>query len=287
MLEAKEGSYRAAILCDSISSSGVRLTTMEVTLPRFLLAEFNTHRMFSRNSASSRAIPVEKRIKAIEISPYVPAGFARNQKGVQAGEALTQKENEDALQAWYDLRDASILAAQRLAEIGVHKQWANRCLELFAFTTIVVSATEWENFYALRDSSLAQPEFRLVAQLMEEAHKLSEPSLVRLGGWHLPYILPDELASELPFLRLANVSAARCARVSYLTQGGVRDITEDYCLAAMLAGNRHLSPFEHVAQIVEGPYGPADIAFCGNFRAPWVQLRKQMQGEAVAERETK
>jgi hypothetical protein len=57
--------HSTKILADSISPDGVRLTTLEVVMPRIVLAEFNTHRMLSRNSASSRAIPIEKMIRMV------------------------------------------------------------------------------------------------------------------------------------------------------------------------------------------------------------------------------
>jgi thymidylate synthase ThyX len=270
--------YAAKVIADSIAD-GVRLTTLEATMPRIVLAEFNTHRMFSRNSASSRAIPVEKRIQAVIDDPFVPESFGSNQKGMQAGSALEGREAADAREVWMHARVEAVRAARALAALGVHKQLANRLIEPFAWTTVVVTATEWENYFNLRISSLAQPEIRLVSEAMKAAMDTSKPRTLHVGEWHLPYIQDGE--SEGP---LAMISAARCARVSYLTQDGRRDIEADLRLAESLATNRHMSPFEHVARVAS-PHVFDNPEFTGNFRFPWVQLRKTMAGEDVAPKE--
>jgi thymidylate synthase ThyX len=282
--------YAAKVIADSIAS-GVRLTTLEVTFPRIILAEFNTHRMFSRNSASSRAIPVEKRIQAVIDNPFVPESFGSNQKGMQAGAALQGDEAALAFSTWMIARDAAITHAAILARLGVHKQLANRILEPFSWTTVVVTATEWENYFNLRISSLAQPEIRRVSELMRDAMEASTPEPMATGEWHLPYLREEdsyEVALDDDFYErsvdetLALISAARCARVSYLTHDGKRDVRADVRLALNLATNRHMSPFEHVAQVNQCLMG-----FGGNFRAPWWQLRKTMADESIAPVEAK
>ena len=145
-------SYSAKVLADSISPDGVRLTTMEVTFPRIVLAEFNTHRMFSRNSASSRAIPVEKMIQRVLDDPFSPVWWGKNQSGMQAAEELSGEALRLARQHWLDARDFAISCVRlfQAPEISLHKQIANRLLEPFLWHTVVVTATEWENFFALR-----------------------------------------------------------------------------------------------------------------------------------------
>jgi thymidylate synthase ThyX len=270
--------YAAKVIADSIAS-GVRLTTMEVTFPRIILAEFNTHRMFSRNSASSRAIPVSKRIDVVRENPYVPEAFLANQKGMQAGGALDEWDNDAARSIWLRARDEAVESATLLAQLGVHKQWANRLLEPFSWTTVVVTATEWENYFNLRISSLAQPEIRRVSELMRDAMAASKPVKKRVGEWHLPYVQPLEYGS---LVDLRKMSVARCARVSYLTQDGRADPNADIALHDRLASARHMSPFEHVAQVNQCLMG-----FGGNFRAPWWQLRKTMADESIAPAEAK
>lgn len=141
--------YNVEIVLDS-ASQGVRLTTFLVTFPRIILAEVNTHRMLSRSYESSRAVPIEKRITAAIDDPFVPKVFARNRRGMQAGEPLDPVAAGDALRCWLDARDAAVFQARLLAGLGVHKQLANRILEPFSWVTGVLTATQWDNFFALR-----------------------------------------------------------------------------------------------------------------------------------------
>ena len=312
--------YEAKILADSIAN-GVRLTTLQVTMPRIVLAEFNTHRMLSRNSASSRAIPVEKRIAQVRANPFVPDVFAANQRGMQAGAELDERDNSKAQHAWRIAAELACQQAEALLDQGVHKQWANRLIEPFCWHTVIVSATEWDNFFALRCSPEAQPEIRRTAELMREALASSTPALCASGAWHLPLVdfsLGDwvwakshahEHGAGVPGAALAKLSVARCARVSYLTHDGKRAPQADIALHDRLLKSGHMSPFEHAAQGGEpwsspwssGVYvqhggapdvparyyetiddpGPRGSNFIGNFRAPWVQYRKMIFGEAV------
>lgn len=293
--------YAAKIIADSIAE-GVRLTTMEIVFPRIVLAEFNTHRMFSRNSASSRAIPVEKRIAAVRENPFVPESFGKNQKGMQAAATLDEQQSKHAEYRWREACHNALYSAKELAELGVHKQLANRILEPFSWHTVVCTATDWANYFNLRVSSLAQPEIRRVSELMRDALDASTPKPLERGEWHTPYVsdedvkevvLDDDFYERSIEETVAMISAARCARVSYLTHDGKRDIRADITLAKSLAANRHMSPFEHTAY-VETDRGhllnPKDMTgvplYYGNFRAPWKQLRKLMDGEAIAPAET-
>lgn len=267
--------YEAKIICDSVSPSLVRLTTMQVTFPRIVLAEFNTHRMFSRNSASSRAIPVEKRIAAIEADPFIPEAFGKNQKGMQASEQLRDSESRIARLTWEIAMNNALQSARDLSNIGVHKQLANRLIEPFCWHTVIVTATEWDNFFGLRCNKDAQPEIRRVAEMMREAYDCSLPVKVESNGWHVPYMLDlDWLQRVMSPQEIARVSAARCARVSYLTHDGQRDVAADLQLADRLQSSGHMSPFEHVAQPA-----PSGDAFFGNFRG-WIQLRKTFRHES-------
>lgn len=284
--------YSARVICDSIAQ-GTRLTTMEVVFPRIVLAEFNTHRMLSRNSASSRAIPVEKRIAAVRENPFIPEAFAANKKGMQAGDVLDRLDQDFARSSWKEACDDALRHAEALVNLGVHKQWANRLLEPFSWHTVVVTATEWENFFNLRISALAQPEIYNVAVLMKEALDKSTPVVRDNRGelrYHLPYLQEDELVAvkegdAKAMERAIKISTARCARVSYLTQNGIRDPEEDLKLHDRLLGSRHMSPFEHVAYASIIARTATQNDFCGNFRHPWVQYRKMIHGEAVAPRE--
>lgn len=266
-------SFACKILADSVGPTGSRLTTLEVTFPRIVLAEFNTHRMLSRNSASSRAIPVEKRIAQVESNPFMPAAFGKNRPGMQATETLDACETLDAAKEWQAAKDAALHHASRLAALGVHKQLANRLLEPFLWHTVIVSATEWSNFFALRCHPDAQPEIRTIAEMMRSAMADSSPVYLHGGIWHLP-LVPDvgELLGTFSELDVAMISAGRCARVSYLTHDGKRDPVADLALAAKLRASGHMSPFEHVA------YATDEGAMIGNFR-DWYQLRKRLPFE--------
>lgn len=244
----------AKIIADSISPEGVRLTTLEVRFHRFVLAEMNTHRVISKNSASSRAIPLAKQLARVKEDPAIPVVFPAEQKGMQGGEALA--DQDDARRGWVRAAKDAAKHAQWIGEMGVHKSIANRVLEPFMHHTAVMTGTAWQNFFAQRCSPLAQPEIRVAAEMMREAYDASEPQRLAEGEWHLPYIQTEDLdvlggGIDLPasWALAAQASAARCARVSYLTQDGKRDIKADLNLYERLttADPPHWSPLEHVA----------------------------------------
>lgn len=263
--------YSARVLLDSVSPAGVRLTTLEVSFPRFVLAEFNTHRVFSRNSASSRAVPTAKLLERVENDPVLPLEWGRNKAGMSADDVLGPLEEEDAKCTWLSARDAAVVHARRLLELKVHKQELNRVLEPFLWHVVIVTATEWENFFTLRCSPNAQPEIRAAALRMRAAIDQSEPQPVALGGWHLPLVQADERSLDVE--QQKKISAARCARVSYLTHEGKRETVKDLELCDRLRADRHLSPFEHVAT----PAG--DAGFHANFRG-WMQMRREVEARS-------
>lgn len=271
----------ARVVLDSISPRGDRLTTLEVTMHRFVLAEFNTHRIFSRNSASSRAIPVEKQLERVKENPAYPVSWPCEQPGMSGGTELEGGDLEDAKlfykfvheKVWREV-DAYLKMHPEKSE-RLHKSVVNRFLEPFMWHTVLVSSTGWENFRGLRCSPQAQPEMRLAAEKMMEALDASTPTELDYGQWHMPFMDDfDELAEIYHVMHLKMISAARCARVSYLTHGtGVKDVQEDLRLAEQLQqGNPiHASPFEHVAR-------PLDLGEMGdsNFRG-WWQYREDIE----------
>lgn len=280
MIEAK-------IVADSIAPNGIRLTTFVLTYPRFIHAEFMTHRMFSRNASSSRAIPVKKSIQMVKDNPVVPLAFTKNQKGMQGGEALKGEEHDKAVASWMRACFSAIAHAEELADLEVHKQYANRILEPFSHITVVCSATEFANFFALRYHPMAQPEICELAKQMWEAYSANTPKRLVWGQWHLPFITDEDYNlnaemfakvsnNEFPLLQVQR-SVARCARVSYLNhEGKTPTIEEDLQLYNRLLGSVpiHASPAEHQAQCTAASY------FTGNFRG-WAQYRKTLQGENV------
>lgn len=265
--------YKAEVLADSVNRAGVRLTTLLIRFPRIVLAEFNTHRMFSRNSASSRAIPVEKRIAAVRADPFVPEAFGANQRGMQAGADLDDSGQRLARIRWLNAAKNACMLAEDLAGIGVHKQWANRLIEPFAWHEVIVTATEWSNFFHLRISEHAQPEIRRIAEMMRDAMAASTPQSLKAGEWHLPMLHDDDTLLVDTSASLIKLSVARCARVSYLTHDNRRDPAADIALHDKLLENGHMSPFEHAAR-AEG-----DVVMRGNFRG-FTQYRKLIPREA-------
>lgn len=301
-------SFDAKVLADSVSPAGNRLTTLEATFPRFVLAEFNTHRVFSRNSASSRAIPIAKQLRRVLEEPYVPTEFGSNQPGMQAGPALDGEKRGAAEREWLAARDDAVrrvlglvtdpdlaaggdlhevldqveeaTRAKRRPEawLNVHKQIANRLLEPFMWHTVIVTATEWENFWNLRCHPDAQPEIRLIAERMRAAAGASEPVELDYDEWHLPLVRPEDREQVDSVEDLIKISAGRCARVSYLTHAGKRDPDADIQLHDRLLESGHMSPLEHPAR----PLSAEELEeseWSGNFRG-WFSYRKGISGEA-------
>lgn len=293
--------YEARVLRDSISPDDVRLTTMVVTFPRIVLAEFNTHRMLSRNSASSRAIPIAKQIERVMNDPFEPVWWGKNQAGMQANEELSDTDTcwggrpngwflmdhrgwkssrAAAREQWFTARDSAVEQVKHLMELGAHKQIVNRLLEPFMWHTVIVTATEWDNFFGLRCHKDAQPEIRVAAEMMREKYWGSVPDRLNYGEWHLPYVERDEVNGDLSE-KWIRISCARCARVSHLTHEGKRDPDADLSLAARLIEPGHMSPFEHAARPLAPGTGQGDPAqrFVGNFRG-WIQYRKTLPFES-------
>lgn len=237
---------KAKVICDSIWN-GKRITSLEITMPRFLLAQFNTHRVFSRSAASSRAIPTAKLVDMTRTNRVEPVFWGKNQAGMQAHEELEPENKEKALIAWHKAALNAANSAEELAELGCHKQIVNRLLEPFLWASVIVTATEWDNFFKLRLHEDSQPEMQKVAQEIQQAMTNSEPVETHC---HLPYITKEEIEDYcLSFSDPSNVdyfeyfvliSAARCARVSYLNHDQSNpDIKKDLATAKKLLDAGH------------------------------------------------
>ncbi len=260
--------FSVEVLCDSMAPSKKRLTTLVARYPRFIHSEVLTHRAFARNSASSRAIPWPKMMANIRTMPVIPMLWGSEQKGMQTGGEIDNPAEAERI--WLIARDNAMKSAEALAELGVHKSLVNRLTEPFMWISTIISATEWNNFFRLRCHPDAEIHFQKIAGMIRDALKASTPVERLDGEWHLPLIQPDEL-DKYTLEVLCKVSTARCARVSYLTHDGRRDIDEDIKLFNRLAngsGFGHYSPFEMVAKasLFQDRSGP----FIG-----WQQYRKQ------------
>lgn len=290
MIEAK-------IIADSVAPSGVRLTTFVLTYPRFVHSEFLTHRMFSRNASSSRAIPVKKQIQMVVDNPAIPMVFTKNKAGMQGGDPV--EDQQAAKDLWLSARDVAVDAAKMMADMEIHKQYANRILEPFAHITVVCTATDFDNFFALRIHPAAQPEIQELAKQMYQVFNCNTPVKLNAGQWHLPFVSDIDsallLSNDLAIHRLENfdpmpeiddqllkMSVARCARVSYLNhEGKTPTLSEDLQLYDRLVGSApiHASPAEHQAMAVADP-----SVRSGNFRG-WIQFRKTLPNENITKYE--
>lgn len=303
----------AQVIADSLSPSNKRLTTLQLRYPRFIHSEFMTHRVFSRNASSSRAIPVERMIQSILDDTAMPLYWGANQKGMQAGEeideplklpvlvgsdrklmygfgeyaaghtdkyigAIGSHETWSKEAAWIEGRDFAIALARAYHAAGYHKQIVNRLLEPYMHINVVVTATEWDNFFHLRDHKDAEPHIADLAREIKGAMAESDPIHLDPGQWHLPYVKPTDFAEVEDLIK---VSVARCARVSYLTHDGKEStLLEDLALYDRLVGDpMHASPMEHQGQAdskVQGEWMNEKLH--GNF-VGWIQYRKTLPGE--------
>jgi hypothetical protein len=272
-------SISARVVADSISPHGKRITTFVLTYPRFVHSEFMTHRVFSRNAASSRAIPAKKIRKLVRIDSAMPVYWGANQAGMQAEAELVGWRLFLAKQLWIKAAYFMLAVNWLFEKLGLHKQIANRILEPWFNITVVCTSTEWANFYHLRNHKKAQPEIKRLAEVMLEAQNQSVPRLLQEGEWHLPFVDDSELA-KLGIEVALQMSVARCARVSYLNHDGKRSsVDEDRKLFVRLVGEdpKHTSPAEHQATPAVHPCKP-----CGNFFG-WVQHRKAFSNENLLE----
>ena len=277
----------AEIIADSISPAGDRLTTFVLEFPRIILAEFNTHRVFSRNSASSRAIPFKTMLKNLKKKPFYPIAYMKEHSGMQGNDYFNPNAPMvgQLRQEWKKAMKLAILQATELSEMGLSKQICNRLLEPFLYHKVIVTATEYQNFFKLRAHEAAEIHIQDLAFKMKDAYEKSTPKLLNHNQWHTPFgdrIDEDRLKKTLEelgfevnvfFMQKAKleISIARCARVSYNNFEGTDDYKKDMELYERLSSMGHWSPFEHVALSVAGDNS-------GNFKG-WRQVRKGFPGE--------
>lgn len=265
------GQLSATMIADSLNPAGVRLSTLEVVLPRFLLAEANTHRMLSRNAESSRA----KSIQRVLAEPVFTPIFTSENRTMKAGDPLEKPGELESF--WGTAAALANETARRLSFANVHHSICNRLVEPFRTVKWLVSFTESANLLSLRFSPEAEPHFQAVAALIILALREHTPVRAEGGDWHIPYLRDSEIDAHSLDKVLIPVSVARCARVSYGTDITKATVDKDLELYGRLLSNRHMSPFEHVAMATP------DSILCssdGNFRG-WSQYRKDIEGENV------
>jgi len=286
---------KASVLKHSQNPDGTDLVTFLVTFPRFILPEILTHRVLSRNTSSSRAIPTKKLLAAIEESPAEFEYWGKNQSGMSAKETLTNTDIYAAKKIISNLRGQALESSRELTEcVKLHKQSANRYLEPWMHTTMVISATEWSNFFGLRAHKDAQPEFQVLAYRMANALIHSTPEKLEWGEYHIPFTLKVE-NSETPYIipnrnpvlrttgefvtseRALIHGTACCARTSYTTHEGSFTKDKQKSLYDSLSSSGHWSPFEHCAKAEK-----STIKY-GNFAAGWKQHRYDFRRQSIPE----
>lgn len=280
----------AQVIADSISEENKRLITLQLRYPKFIHGEFMTHRVFSRNASSSRAIPVKRLIEDLLRDMALPVFWGSNKQGMQAGDELDGHAREMVEKIWRMGATQAISIAEQLMEWGLHKQIANRVLEPYSCINVVVTATEWSNFFDLRCHPDAQPEMRTLAEAMRDVIERSTPRRLETHAWHLPYVGLEE--QEKLFQEgcgvetMVKLSVARCARVSYLThEGKAPEVDADLQLYERLVGSvpLHASPAEHQAtpdfqtlSFTENRVKWLHEELHGNF-VGWQQYRKMLE----------
>lgn len=287
---------KAEIIADSISPFGDRCTSFILTMPRFILAELNTHRQFSRNSASSRAVPFDKMVKRVDKDPFIPIKWMKDHSGMQGDEYF-----EDAMEfnhKWVEAKNAAVKHAKELNKLGVTKQMCNRILEPFMWHTALVTATQWENFFSLRADPAAEIHIKELAHQLLEIYNDSEPTPLGEGAWHIPFgdkfdteRLEAMAAGESVDSLKRKIATARCARLSYINFEGKDDYEADVKLHDRLKKMNHASPFEHIAKcMTKAEYGNHHrcefkngsmknaYGWCKNFKG-FIQYRSMLNNE--------
>lgn len=255
----------AKVICDSISEQGVRLTTFEIEYPRIVMSEFNTHRSVSKNSSSSRAIPVSKMLEHTQTVNLKPVYFGSKKAGMQAGKELDGGDLINAKLFWESALFDAVTWATELDELGVAKEVTNRLVEPFQLVKVVCTATDWDNFFNLRLHPDADPNICMLAYKMYKAMEESKPYELKEGEYHLPYVNVgwngkgemcyfDEDFNSVELEQAIRLSAASCASVSYRTEGMTLEKADKIFDMLIKAEVVHSSPFEHIATPVKPKY---------------------------------
>lgn len=295
----------AKVIADSINPRGVRITTFELNYPRIIHAELLTHRVFSRNSASSRAIPVATVINLVENDPAMPVHWGKNQPGMQAKEELDEVTKAGVQGLWLEASKQAVSIAKVMNDMKAHKQVVNRILEPFQHMKVVLTTTERANWYWLRNHGDADPTIHELASKMKEAEDASIPMPLFYGEWHLPYITTlrsregdigyfpkierwDGFVEGVTLEEAQMISASCCAQVSYRKQDGSLEKAETVFKRLIESEPVHASPIEHQALCFDNTYyWPEGVthrtrdgtSWSGNLR-DWIQWRQLIPGNA-------
>jgi len=256
----------AKIIADSINPDNERITTFELEYPRFIHSEFMTHRVFSRNASSSRAIPIKKMLNLVRSNMATPIHWGAKQSGMQADNQLTGFKKWLARKLWKGTGYLVSYMVQIMNSLGLHKQVANRMLEPWSHIKVVMTTTHFDNWFALREHKDAQPEIHQLAVQMRKVMELSKPRVLDWGEWHLPYVTEEDRKKYGKYA-LIKISTTACAQVSYrILDTSIEKVHRVFDLL-INSDVVHASPFEH-------PTRATKSGGSGNF-APtkWKQYR--------------
>ncbi len=255
-----KGGIRAAVVANSVSAiSGEEIVTFLIDFPRFILAEINTHRNFSRNGASSRAIPVAKSIETLFANPFTPIHFGQNKAGMTADNEVDKTTKATAKCAWDFAARNAIDSAKTLNSLGIHKQVTNRVLEPFSYMRMVVTATEWDNFFWLRLHEDADPHINELARVMLFALQESVPTALQHGDYHVPFFGEGfwtpaiEARYGVTAQQAIEHSMSCCAQTSYRKLDMSSEKTQDIVKKLFGGSRSHSSPSEHIASPMAVP----------------------------------
>ena len=290
----------AKIVCDSVSPDGVRITTLEIEYPRFIHGEFMTHRSLSKNSSSSRAIPIQKMLDQIESNMAIPIYWGKNKSGMQATEEVCSTIQKYACERWgYAYLDVKHYVEQ-LVDGDLHKQVPNRLTEPFQMMKVVITGTDFDNFFNLRIHPDAQPEICMLAYKIYKAMGESEPVKLKVRDWHLPYVnigwngrgdttYFNEDFDVIDLEDAIKISASCCAQVSYRNTDMSLEKADKIFNMLIKSDVLHASCFEHLATPIRSQEGlingwdfgithqnKSGQLFSGNLRG-WISYRQQLQ----------
>jgi len=288
----------AKIIADSINPYGKRITTFELEYPRLVHSELLTHRAFSRNAASSRAIPIKTMIELVETNPAMPAEWGKNKAGMQADEQLAPYQQEQAKALWLASRDEAVRYAKAMSSLGLHKQVVNRVLEPYSHIKVVLTGTDFENMWWLRCHKDADPTFKLLADTAYNVYNESVPVELSVGQWHMPYVeyqvvlgkqvFFDEQGNKITTEDALKLSSSCAAQVSYRRLNKEFEKAEDIYNKLIESERVHASPTEHQAKVgnsvltsIEDGVTALSVngidtsdLISGNFTGGWIQHRQ-------------
>lgn len=307
----------AKVVAHSINSFNNEIISFLITFPRMILAEFNTHRRFSRNSASSRAIPFKKMVQSVIDNPFVPLVWQETHTGMQGSKYIKDPDKiQELTMEWLQARDYAVKQATNLDKLGVTKQICNRLLEPFMWHTVAFTTTELENFFGQRSSiyindlsnkshrsineylhynyhpekqnekkyilpgalvdwmelnqGKAEPHMMLLCEAIFDAYNQSEPDVVFMNDWHIPF--RNDILNQFNGISIKEaikVSSSMMARTSYTVFDEVKEVTFEKHLKLHddLIPDKHWSPLEHPARASQY------IQDSRNFTGGWEQYR--------------